>query len=96
MLKNLVKLANHLDAKGLEKEATAIDLVIKIAISKNNLELLDEAINNLDIIRKEMDPDFTPDSEEIPEDEEVRLFEEKRDAKILMEEGRLRREFGLD
>tara|TARA_B100001094_G_scaffold333431_1_gene412123 strand:- start:9954 stop:10244 length:291 start_codon:yes stop_codon:yes gene_type:complete len=96
MLKNLVKLANHLDAKGLEKEATAIDLVVKIAISKNNLELLDEAINNLDIIRKEMDPDFAPDSEEIFEDEEVRLFEEKRDAKSLMEEGRLRRDFGLD
>lgn len=93
MLKDLVKLANKLDSKGLKKEADYLDAILKVASVKNNLELLDEALSALNILRMEMDPNF--ESEEMPDEERIRRFEEEEDAKLLMEEGRLRRDFGL-
>lgn len=93
MLKDLVKLANDLDLKGLKKEADYLDVIIKAASLKSNLELLDDALDTLDILRKEMDPNFGP--QEMPDEERVRLFEEGENAKSLMEEGRLRRDLGF-
>lgn len=90
MLKDLVKLANKLDSKGLKKEADYLDAILKVATIKNNLELLDEALSALNVLRMEMDPDFEP--EEMPDEERVRRFEEEEDARSLMEEARLRRD----
>jgi hypothetical protein len=93
MLKDLVKLANRLDSKGLKKEADYLDAIIKVASVEDNLELLDDALSTLNALRMEMDPDFGP--QEMPDEERVRLFEEEEDAKSLMEEGRLRRDLGF-
>lgn len=71
MLKDLVKLANRLDSKGLRKEADYLDAIVKAASLEGNLELLDEAMATLDALRREMDPDFSPDyeDEDEPKDE---------------------------
>mgnify|MGYP001430944626 CR=1 FL=1 len=42
MIKELIKLSNHLDAKGLRKEADYIDSIIKISFEKDVLELASE------------------------------------------------------
>ena len=71
MLKDLVKLANHLDSKGLNKEADYLDVILKAASLEDNLEMLDEALSILNALRIEMDLDFESDSdsEDEPKDE---------------------------
>lgn len=73
MLKDLVKIANSLDQKGLMAEANYLDQLIKIAAEeKTNLELLDDAISTLNDLRREMDSNFGPEpdyEEPAPDDQ---------------------------
>ena len=102
MLKDLVKIANSLDQKGLMAEANYLDQIIKLAAEgKTNLELLDDAISILNTLRMEMDPDFGPEpGDEGPPDEfydeMLRAREEEKEGRALMEDARLRKDFDLD
>jgi len=73
MLKDLVKIANSLDQKGLTAEANYLDKIIKLAAEgKTNLELLDDAISTLNALRMEMDSNFGPEpdyEEPAPDDQ---------------------------
>jgi len=71
MLRDLNKLANRLDLKGLRKEADYLDAIIKVASVEDNLELLDDVLSTLNALRMEMDPNFGPDydDEDEPKDE---------------------------
>lgn len=100
MLKDLIKVANELDRKGLRAEADYLDQLIKIAAEgKSKSELLDDAINALNELRDKMG-DGPGTGYEEPSDEfydrMLRDREEEEEGRALMEDARLRKDFDLD
>ena len=91
MIKDLLKLANHLDSKGLRKEADYLDRIIsKIAeIDDKERAILDR----LESLLYSRDPAFNADSKELRDCMEKALSEDNQ-AIIAMTKGTMDYSFG--
>ena len=83
MIKELIKLANHLDSKGLRKEADKLDSIIKSAISSSSLDT-DDYMGGIPSL---MQPDFAspgydPDTGKVSDlsDEDIEDDQERNKA----------------